>query len=87
MDRVLVHAVRRERPDFKERRAGIEEPHYALAGQQLAAGEMALPRLGRSALGHRGAALLQFGGDGAPRFAVRLGGDGLQINGGRKNGH
>jgi hypothetical protein len=66
---------------------GIEEPHHAFARQQLARGEMALARLGRSALGDRGAALLQFGGDAPPRIRGSPGGVGLQINGGSEYGH
>ena len=44
VDGVVVHAVGGERRQFEERRAGIDQPHHALARQQLAARQMALAR-------------------------------------------
>ena len=61
VDRVVVHAVGGERRQFEERRARIEQPHHALARQQLAARPMTLA-------GALGAAKRRFGAAG---LAVR----------------
>ena len=44
VDRVLVHAVRGERRQLEERRAGIDQPQDPFARQKLAARGMALAR-------------------------------------------
>ena len=50
VDRAVIHVVGGERAEFEKRRAGIEQARHPLARQQLAAGQMPLARLGRSAL-------------------------------------
>src|SRR5688500_5661916 len=47
---VVVHPVRGEGTDLEEWRAGVEQRLDALAGEQLACGEVAVTRAGRSAL-------------------------------------
>ena len=69
VDRVVVHAVGRERAEFEERRAGIEQAHHALARQELAARQMAFARFRRPALGDRIAPFLQLRGQLRPRTA------------------
>ena len=49
MDRVVIHAVRRQRRQLEEGAAGIEKLVDALARQELAARLVALARLVRSA--------------------------------------
>ena len=56
----LVHAESRERADFEKGRAGIDQPGDALAGQELAAPDVALARFRRAALGRRAAARVEF---------------------------
>ncbi len=60
VDGVLIHAVRRERRQLKEWRAGIDDPQHPLARQQLAASDVTLPRPGRAAHRRLGATPLQF---------------------------
>ncbi len=60
MDVVVIHAVGGERRQFEERRAGIEQPHDAVARQQLAARHVALADARRAAGRRFGAARLQF---------------------------
>ena len=57
VDGVVVHAVGGERRQFEKRRAGIEQPHDAVARQQLAARHMALAGALRAAERGFGAAL------------------------------
>ena len=57
---VVIHAVGGERRQFEERRAGIDQVHHAVARQQLAARDVTLARLVRSAERGLGAARLQF---------------------------
>ena len=47
---VVVHAEGGERRQLQKRRAGIEQPHHAVAGQQLAARQMTLAGARRAAL-------------------------------------
>ena len=48
---VVIHAVGGERRQFEKRRAGIDQVHHAVARQQLAAADMTLARLFRTAQG------------------------------------
>ena len=50
VDGVVVHAVGGERRQFQERRAGIEQPHDAVARQKLAARDVALADARRAAV-------------------------------------
>ncbi len=66
----LVHAERRERRDFEERRTGIDEARHALARQQLAAPDMALAGARRAALRRQRAPLGKLGEQRPPGVGV-----------------
>ena len=82
MDRVVIHAVRGERRELEERRAGIEQLRDALARQQLAARLVALARLGRTALGDRGALVGEVADQFRHRLRIGLEFRGVDIDGG-----
>jgi hypothetical protein len=63
VDRLAIHAVGGELRQFEEGRAGIEQPHDAVARQQLAAGDVALARFLVAAERGLGALRLQVGDD------------------------
>lgn len=44
----MIHVIGRELPDLQKRTAGVQQPLHPFAGQQLAAPDMLVPRLGRS---------------------------------------
>ena len=51
---IVIHAERRQLPDLEEGRAGIQQPLDPVAGQQLAAADVAFARLvGAAPRGHR----------------------------------
>ena len=56
---VLVHAVGRERRQFKKRRTGIDQRHHTIARQEFSPRKVTLPRALRPTLGSSGAALLK----------------------------
>ncbi len=61
--RVCVHLVGRQSPDFQPRRFGVEEPRDAFAREELAAAAMALTRLLAPSRVDVAIALAQIGGE------------------------
>ncbi len=68
----LVHAERGERADFEKRRTGIDKASDAFPGKQLAAADVPVARLGRTALGGGSAARLQFVDQAPPGSDIRI---------------
>ena len=65
-----IHAISRERRQLEDRRAGIDEGIDAVARQQLAAGEVLLPRLFAAAARHLRGFLPQVGDQPSHHFRV-----------------
>ena len=76
----VVHAVRRERRELEERRAGVEEGADAIARQELAALRMLAPRVFAAAFGRNGDALLELVGERAHVGRVGVKGLGVRIH-------
>ena len=76
----VVHAVRRERGQLEERRAGVEEGAHAIARQKLAALRVLAPRVFAAALGRNRHALLQLVGERAHVGSVGVKGLGARIH-------
>ncbi len=70
--RIVVHAVRGQRGELEERGARVEERFDAVAGRQLAAVDVLLPRLLRSPARGGRDAVPEFGDELGMRLGVRL---------------